>query len=132
MELCLVEEEKEITTHLLAVYGTLKENFPNYYYYLNPLKPIFKGLVEIPYVMYSNEGFPLLFPSDDLHQIYIEVFEIDDKILNKIDRLEGVPAFYTRAKIRLDEINYDVYIYVITNQEPYGDLIVDGFFPKKE
>ena len=25
----------------LAVYGTLKEDFPNYFYYLHPKKPIF-------------------------------------------------------------------------------------------
>ena len=127
-----MDESKNSTTHLLAVYGTLKENFPNYYYYLNPLKPIYRGLVKIPFQMYSNEGFPLLFPADDLHSIYLEVFEVEYKILNKIDKLEGVPKLYSRCKIFLEEIKAEVFIYVITNQEPFGEFIADGFFTKKE
>jgi gamma-glutamylcyclotransferase (GGCT)/AIG2-like uncharacterized protein YtfP len=127
-----VNEAENSSIHLLAVYGTLKENFPNYYFYLNPLKPIFRGLVKIPYQMYSNEGFPLLFPADDLHSIYLEVFEVDNKTLNRIDRLEGVPKLYSRKKIFLNEINAEVNIYIITNQEPYGELLANGFFPKKE
>lgn len=127
-----MDEAENSTIHLLAVYGTLKENFPNYHYYLNPLKPIFRGLVKIPYKMFSSEGFPLLFPADDLHPIYLEVFEVENKTLNKIDRLEGVPKLYSRCKIHLEEINVDVNIYVITNQEPYGEFLANGFFPKKE
>jgi len=127
-----VEETENSTTYLLAVYGTLKENFPNYFYYLNPLKPIYRGLVRIPFQMYSSEGFPLLFPSDDLHPIYLEVFEVNEKILNRIDRLEGVPKLYTRCKIFLEEINAYVNIYVIADRKPYGEFLANGFFSKKE
>ncbi|MFW9922835.1 MAG: gamma-glutamylcyclotransferase family protein, partial [Candidatus Thorarchaeota archaeon] len=59
-----IEHTKEI---FLAVYGTLKEDFPNYFYYLNPEKPIFQGVVMLPFKMYSNGGFPLLFPSEELN-----------------------------------------------------------------
>ncbi|HUT81314.1 MAG TPA: gamma-glutamylcyclotransferase family protein [Candidatus Bathyarchaeia archaeon] len=114
--------------YLLAVYGTLKENFPNYFYYLNPLKPIFSGLVKIPFQMYTNGGFPLLFPAEELHSIYIEIFEIDEKILHKIDLLEGVPNHYSRKSIFLDELKAEVLIYVITNREPFGELIANGLF----
>ncbi|NHJ86386.1 MAG: gamma-glutamylcyclotransferase [Asgard group archaeon] len=114
--------------YLLAVYGTLKENFPNYFYYLNPKEPIFRGSVSIPYQMYSKGGFPLLFPADEKHPIYIEVFEVDDKTLHKIDQLEGVPTFYSRISIFIDEIEKEVFIYVIVNREPYGEIIQNGFF----
>ena len=117
---------------LLAVYGTLKENFPNYFYYLNPLVPIFRGLVEIPYEMYSNGGFPLLFSSNGIKKIYVEIFEVTDKILRKIDRLEGVPHLYTRASIWLEEVSANVFLYVIANREPTGELIEDGIFRRKE
>ena len=118
--------------HYLAVYGTLKENFPNYFYYLNPRKPIFRGLVQLPYQMYSNGGFPLLFPSEEMHQIYIEVFHVNDLILDKIDRLEDVPNLYTRTKIWIDEINSEVFFYITALDEPQGELIKDGIFKKME
>lgn len=123
--------EKNQENYLLAVYGTLKENFPNYFYYLNPLKPIFRGLVKIPFQMYTNGGFPLLFTSEEHHMIYLEVFEVTEKILHKIDLLENVPSNYSRVTIYLDEIDSEVFLYVITNREPTGDLITDGFFAKK-
>jgi len=113
---------------LLAVYGTLKENFPNYYYYLNPKKPLFSGLVKIPYQMYSNGGFPLLYPSDKDHQIYVEIFEVNQKTLEKIDRLEGVPDFYSRKTLFLDEVKSEVFIYVFENGDPKGELLEEGFF----
>ena len=122
------EEEFEDKIYLLAVYGTLKENFPNYFYYLNPRKPIFRGLVQIPYKMYSNVNFPLLFPAEENHPIHLEIFEVTEKILNRIDRLEGVPYLYHRIKIHIEEVNDEVYLYVVANREPSGELIEDGFF----
>jgi len=113
---------------LLAVYGTLKENFPNYFYFLNPKKPIFKGVVHMPFQMYSDGGFPILFPVDEINKIYIEVFEVSQKTLDKIDRLEGVPELYNREIIYIEEIGYEVFLYVIRNREPFGDLIEDGLF----
>ncbi len=118
--------------HLLAVYGTLKENFPNYFYYLNPLVPIFRGAIQIPYEMYSNGGFPLLFSSEGLKKIYVEIFEVTDRILQKIDRLEGVPHLYSRATIWIDEVSASVFLYVVANREPTGELIEDGIFRRKE
>jgi len=120
-------EEKQ----LLAVYGTLKENFPNYFYYLNPLVPIFRGAVAIPFEMYSNGGFPLLFSSDGVKKIYVEIFEVTDRILHKIDRLEGVPDLYTRTSIWLEEVDANVFLYVVANREPTGELIEDGIFRRK-
>ncbi|MGC9778939.1 MAG: gamma-glutamylcyclotransferase [Candidatus Heimdallarchaeota archaeon] len=127
-----MKEEETNAKFLLAVYGTLKENFPNYFYYLNPNKPIFRGMVEIAYQMHSNEGLPLLFPSKTQHQIYIEVFVVTEDVLNKIDRLEGVPELYERKLLYLEEINASTFIYVITNRGPFGEIIEDGLFPKKE
>lgn len=113
---------------LLAVYGTLKENFPNYFYYLNPRKPIYRGLVHLPYQMYSDGGFPLLFPSEEMNKIHIEIFEVPQKTLEKIDKLEGVPEFYSRERIFLEELGYEVFLYVAVNREPFGEIIVDGLF----
>ncbi len=113
---------------LLAVYGTLKENFPNYFYYLNPRKPIFRGLVQLSYQMYSDGGFPLLFPSEKVNKIHIEIFEVPQKTVEKIDKLEGVPEFYRREKIFLEELGYEVFLYVVVNREPFGEIIVDGLF----
>ncbi|MCK5183087.1 MAG: gamma-glutamylcyclotransferase [Candidatus Heimdallarchaeota archaeon] len=113
---------------LLAVYGTLKENFPNYFYYLNPRKPIFRGLVQLPYQMHSDGGFPLLFPSEKTNKIHIEVFEVPQKTIEKIDKLEGVPVFYSRERVFLEELDSEVFLYVVVNREPFGELIESGFF----
>ena len=113
---------------LLAVYGTLKENFPNYFYYLNPRKPIFRGLVQLPYQMHSDGGFPLLFPSVKTNKIHIEVFEVPQKTIEKIDKLEGVPVFYSRERVFLEELDSEVFLYVVVNREPFGELIESGFF----
>ena len=122
------DQENNEEIFLLAVYGTLKENFPNYFYYLNPRKPIFRGLVQLPYQMYSDGGFPLLFPSEKMNKIHIEVFEVPQKTLEKIDKLEGVPVFYSRERVFLEEIDSEVFLYVVVNREPFGDLIESGFF----
>lgn len=113
---------------LLAVYGTLKENFPNYFYYLNPKEPIFRGRAKIPFKMYVENDLPLLFPSDKDNNIYIEVFEVNNQLLLKIDKLEGVPYLYSRERIFLKELNKEVYIYVITNRKPHGKPVEDGIF----
>ena len=125
------ESNIEEAKHLLAVYGTLKENFPNYFYYLNPLVPIFRGAIEVQYKMYSNGGFPLLFTSEKPNKIYVEIFEVTDSILKKIDRLEGVPHLYTRISVWLEEVNAEVFLYVIANREPTGELIEDGIFKRE-
>lgn len=122
------DQENNEEIFLLAVYGTLKENFPNYFYYLNPRKPIFRGLVQLPYQMYSDGGFPLLFPSEKTKKIHIEVFEVPQKTVEKIDKLEGVPELYSRENVFLKELNSEVFLYVVVNREPFGELIESGFF----
>lgn len=127
-----MDEDIEIENNIfLAVYGTLKENFPNYFYYLNPKKPIFRGVVILPFKMYSNGGFPLLFPSEELNKIYIEIFHVDEKIISRIDDLEGVPYLYSREKVFIEEANLEVFIYVIMNRDPSGELVEDGIFKLK-
>ncbi len=114
--------------YLLAVYGTLKENFSNYFYFLSPKKPIFKGIVHLPFQMYSEGGFPILFPSDEINRIHIEVFEVSQKTLDKIDRLEGVPELYNREIIYIEELELEVFLYIIKDREPFGEIIENGLF----
>ncbi|MHA1126113.1 MAG: gamma-glutamylcyclotransferase family protein [Candidatus Heimdallarchaeota archaeon] len=128
----MLDEGNNSEQCLLAVYGTLKENFPNYFYYLNPRKPIFRGLVQIPYKMYSNGNFPLLFPAEEDHPIHLEIFEVEEKVIMKIDNLEGVPHLYHRVKIYFEEVKAEVFLYVVANREPTGELIEDGIFKPKD
>ncbi|MBD3191571.1 MAG: hypothetical protein GF308_13060 [Candidatus Heimdallarchaeota archaeon] len=122
------ENSTQSSQPLLAVYGTLKEGFSNYFYYLHPKKPIFSGKTLLPYKMYLKKGIPALYPAEKLHPIVIEVFTISEKTLKKIDRLEGVPYFYKRVKIFLEEIQQEVFLYVITNKKPSGLLLEEGNF----
>ncbi len=126
------DEGNNSERYLLAVYGTLKENFPNYFYYLNPLKPIFRGIVQIPYKMYTNGSFPLLFPADEIHPIHLEIFEVDEKVITRIDKLEGVPHHYHRIKIYFQEVAAEVFLYIVANRDPTGEVIEDGVFKAKD
>ena len=114
----------------LAVYGTLKEDFPNYFYYLHPRKPIYRGIIELPFQLYTQNELPILFPSEKMNNIYLEIFQVTEKLLTKIDRLEDVPNFYSREKIFIKEIKTDVFIYVVKNK-PYGEIIEDGNYKKQ-
>lgn len=122
------ENSAQVSQLLLAVYGTLKEGFSNYFYYLHPKKPIFSGRVLLPYEMYLNKGIPALYPAEERKPIVIEVFEISEKTLRRIDRLEGVPFFYNRIKIFIEEINQEVFLYVIQGKKPSGILLEEGNF----
>jgi gamma-glutamylcyclotransferase (GGCT)/AIG2-like uncharacterized protein YtfP len=113
---------------LLAVYGTLKEGYSNYYRYLYPKKPIFQGKKDLPFKMYVNKGIPSLVPSETTNTIQIEVFEITPEILKKIDKLEGVPYFYKRIQITLPEFEQEIFIYINTDEDPAGEKLKEGVF----
>ena len=73
--------------HLFAVYGTLKEGYPNNYILGKSEKLGTQWLRG--FRMHSLGGFPALNKSDD-HKVLIEVFEVtDEEVKNRIYRLEG-------------------------------------------
>jgi len=106
--------------HLVFVYGTLKEGFPNFY--------INKGTrmagdfyTRHPYALYvvGERYVPwLVVDGDQEHRIRGQVFVVDDEVLCDLDKLEATdrPDGYQRVSLPIvsadpqQEIMADVYI----------------------
>lgn len=109
----------------VAVYGTLRQGFGNNRL-LDGYMPIFEGFVSIPYRMVSLHAFPgLIRLSEGLtHDIYVEVYDVDEAILRRLDSLEGFRAhgshsnFYDRDTVDIPGVG-ECFIYSL-REEDYG------------
>lgn len=96
-------------TFFVFVYGTLKRNEPNYHV-IDPAKhqcPETTGVSKFvgsartetlfPLVIGTRFNIPFLLDKPGHgHSIKGEVYEVDDKVLVKLDALEDYPTFYDR------------------------------------
>uniref|UniRef100_A0A023G7K7 Gamma-glutamylcyclotransferase family protein n=1 Tax=Amblyomma triste TaxID=251400 RepID=A0A023G7K7_AMBTT len=97
------EETKEVR-HSVFVYGTLKSGESNNHFLkcaangraslVGPAKTVKKW----PLVLVSSYEIPCLLPYEGVgHEVSGEVYEVDDRMLELLDRLESHPDFYTRS-----------------------------------
>lgn len=107
----------------ICCYGTLRFGFGNWSWALN-CEPISTETVNIPFKMISLGGFPGLVPSDENHDITIEIYEVDEHQYNSIERLEGYPKFYQKALIptSLGEVE----VYVLNDKEYQNYPVVES------
>lgn len=85
------------------LYGTLKRGQPNYHWLTNPEHGYARYVCDavtvekFPLIIASRFNIPFLLnlPGKG-HQIKGEVFEIDDKMLQNLDKLEDYPTLYER------------------------------------
>ncbi len=86
--------------HKLFAYGTLKKN--QYYHdrYLGGDKSVFIGpaLASTDYSLYID-GLPHLIQEKTDKPVKGELYELDDKVVDTIDDLEGHPIVYRRELI---------------------------------
>lgn len=96
------------------VYGSLKRGFYNHGVLerSNP-KFIDNFVTSSEYTMYSLGGYPAVKKGGDL-PIFGEIYEVEN--LDKLDRLEGHPNYYTREVI--DTPFGDVWIYLFNMTLP--------------
>lgn len=102
--------------HLVAVYGSLRRGFGNY--------PIikdapFQGTTHIGgFFMISLGFFPgVIKTEDETSHIFAETYLVNDKELERLDRLEGHPTFYTRTKVHT--VYGEAWIYVLPPEPNY-------------
>lgn len=92
--------------HRVFVYGTLKRGQPNHYWLTNDVN----GLAEYVCEGVTNDSFPLVIGTrfnipflinlpKNGHCIVGEIYNVDDDMLNNLDKLEVYPTFYDRCKI---------------------------------
>lgn len=91
------------------VYGTLKNNEPNHYWLTDRTngvsRLVAKGKTNNKYPMFIATRFNIPFLVNlkaTGNAINGEIYEIDDKMLGKLDELEGHPNFYLRQQITVD------------------------------
>lgn len=88
---------------LLAVYGTLKKGRGNHHY-LKGATYLFDGITEDKYAV-VKAGFPMVFKPELLYfptttyPLEVEVYEVSEETLKRIDRLESHPEFYKRQEV---------------------------------
>jgi gamma-glutamylcyclotransferase (GGCT)/AIG2-like uncharacterized protein YtfP len=91
------------------VYGTLLTGFGNNGLLRNS-KLLGEQVLE-GFDMYSLGAYPVITPGKG--RVQGEVYEVDDAVLGRLDRLEGYPNFYNRMKVQID--NTDTWVYFMEN-----------------
>lgn len=107
---------------LVAVYGTLKQGHGNHAHFINK-QPV--ACDQLPgFKMFSLGGFPAVQPSDSPEdQIVVEIYDVTEEQLCRLDGLEGVPSLYQR--VQLDTIHGKVFMYTM-DRVPVNAPRVDG------
>lgn len=102
--------------NFLFVYGTLKEGYSNNHI-LDDSKKIGEAITKNKYAMYSNGYFPYLVDNEENINIKGELYEINERTLQRCDRLEGYPRFYDRKLIDVLVKNktYKAWCYINNN-----------------
>ena len=87
--------------NLVAVYGTLKKGFGNYYSFLRSSKHLGRGVTADKYPLVV-EGLPYLVEQKGVgHNVVVDVFKVSDTTFKSLDRLENHPNWYVRKEVEV-------------------------------
>lgn len=114
----------------IAVYGTLKKGESNHIL-LGDSELLGTGRTLPGYYMLDLGHYPAIIPGN--HRIKVEVYEVSESVLARLDRLEGHPSYYKRLEVPIElgeeEVLAEIYILqkkvdfpLITNYEPDGSI----------
>lgn len=106
----------------VAVYGSLKKGFENDLF-LTKGKFLFRTTTkEAGFKMLNLFNFPAVIKNEkDGYKIKVEVYEIDQKILEILDEIEGNGRLYQREECKLTK-GGKAFVYYLCNK----DVIKDG------
>jgi gamma-glutamylaminecyclotransferase len=103
--------------NVIAVYGTLKKGYGNYYGYLTNAKHIGKGKTQDQYPLVVN-GLPYLLDKKGKGKnVVVDVFKVSDQQLAMVDRLESHPLWYVRQQIPVVVKGKTIMCWTYFNQE---------------
>lgn len=99
-------------THLVFVYGSLKEGFHNNRILANAAL-VQAGAVtaDACYTMKSLEYYPAVFEGGT-HRVRGEVYEVDPDLLKTLDALEGHPFVYERKLVPVEGMSRRAWMYL--------------------
>ena len=108
-------KDNVIEDNVIAVYGTLKKGYSNYWHYLSSSNYIGKGKTLNKYPLLIK-GLPYLIDEVDKgHNVEVDVFGVSDARLKELDRLEGHPNWYCRRQIPIKVNNRTITCWVYFN-----------------
>ncbi|XP_076632139.1 putative gamma-glutamylcyclotransferase CG2811 isoform X2 [Colletes latitarsis] len=103
MDIQLLADENPL--YRVFVYGTLKRGEPNHSLIQNTANGYAKflglGKTTIPYplIIATKYNIPFMLKKPGVgHHVLGEIYDVDTKMLNKLDELEEHPAFYQRSE----------------------------------
>ena len=94
-------KDNVLENNLIAVYGTLKKGYSNYWHYLTGSEHIGKGTTKDKYPLLVS-GLPYLIENKGVgHNVEVDVFAVSSTVLARLDILEGHPNWYRRKQIKI-------------------------------
>ena len=92
----------------IAVYGSLRAGMGNNRV-IDSSKLLSSENVSLPFEMIDLGSFPGLIKSNNINDIYMEIYEVDPTTYQRVERLEGYPSFYDRELIETSAGAAEVY-----------------------
>ena len=113
----------------IFVYGTLKRGRHNNSV-LGPSKFLGVYLTERRFTMYDGRGFPYVVPEGST-TIVGEVYEVDDKVLERLDWLEGVGAnHYKRIETKVFSDTEELWAWIYVASPDTAIYVKDTYKPQ--
>lgn len=95
-------KDNVLEENMIAVYGTLKKGYTNYNSFLTNSKYIGRGRTSDKYPLIIK-GLPYMIEEKGKgHNVEVDVFKVSDRVLDRLDVLEGHPNWYRRKQIVID------------------------------
>lgn len=111
-------KENVLETHHVAVYGTLKKGYSNYWHYLSGSYHVGSGVTSDKYPLLI-QGLPYLVNKQGTgHNVDVDVFKVSDSVLAKLDGLEGHPKWYRRELIDIKMKGKTIKCWIYFNPKP--------------
>lgn len=108
-------KDNVLQDNLVAVYGTLKKGYGNYYRYLTNSKFVGSGTTKSKYPLLV-QGLPYLLEEEGVgHNVKVDVFKVSDSVLAELDLLEGHPRWYCRKQVPIKLKGKDLLCWVYFN-----------------
>ena len=116
-----------MTKTVLFAYGSLKHSFHNHYL-LERSKYLGNGYTKSKYALYER-GIPFVIKDEQVSVIYGELYEISDKTLKQLDKLECHPDWYCREQVEIiTETGKNILAWLYFYPQPNGKLNTTGLY----
>jgi gamma-glutamylaminecyclotransferase len=113
-------KDNVLEDNLVAVYGTLKKGYSNYWAYLLSSKHIGSGKTAERYPLIVN-GLPYLIENRGVgYNVKVDVFSVSNSVLKRLDALEGHPNWYYRKQIKVNVDGKSLMCWIYFNPKSVG------------